>query len=147
MKTWIFDIDGTLANIEHRRHFVTSKPKNWPAFNAAMINDGVNEPVVEFLLQIFSSGGTIILASGRSEEQRLVTTQWLRNNNIPWHRLYMRAEKDYRSDDIVKEEILAQIRADGFEPFAVVDDRPQVVRMWRRNGIFVFDVNQSGEEF
>ncbi len=27
------------------------------------------------------------------------------------------------------------------------DDRPKVVRMWRRRGVFVFDVNQSGREF
>jgi len=29
----------------------------------------------------------------------------------------------------------------------VFDDRKRVVDMWRRNGIWVFDCNQSGQEF
>ena len=29
----------------------------------------------------------------------------------------------------------------------VFDDRPQVVKIWRKLGFFVFDVNQSGVEF
>ena len=36
-KVIVFDIDGTLANIEHRRAFVATKPKNWKAFTAALI--------------------------------------------------------------------------------------------------------------
>lgn len=47
----------------------------------------------------------------------------------------MRAAGDYRQDAIVKAEILEQILADGYEPFLVVDDRPQVVDMWRSYGI------------
>lgn len=41
----VFDIDGTLANIEHRLDYVRSKPKNWKAFDAGIPNDKVNEPV------------------------------------------------------------------------------------------------------
>jgi hydroxymethylpyrimidine pyrophosphatase-like HAD family hydrolase len=36
MKTIVCDIDGTVANIEHRRQYVATKPKNWKAFNAGM---------------------------------------------------------------------------------------------------------------
>jgi len=39
-KVICWDIDGTLANITHRRQFVASHPKNWPAFNRAMVKDG-----------------------------------------------------------------------------------------------------------
>lgn len=53
-------------------------------------------------------------------------------NDIP---LYMRTAGDKRPDDVVKEELLAKIRADGYEPFLVFDDRQRVVDMWRRNGI------------
>ena len=41
----VFDIDGTLANVEHRRQFVASKPKNWAAWNAAMDRDTVHSDV------------------------------------------------------------------------------------------------------
>ena len=36
MKAVIVDIDGTISDVEHRRHHLMAKPKNWKAFNAAM---------------------------------------------------------------------------------------------------------------
>ena len=45
-KVIVFDIDGTLANIEHRRAFVATKPKNWKAFNAGIVNDTPHEDIV-----------------------------------------------------------------------------------------------------
>ena len=146
-KCWIFDIDGTLADIEHRRHFVASKPKNWPAFNAAMVPDGVIPHTADLLRQQFAQGMGIVLCSGRGSDARGFTEQWLDENSIPYHALYMRAEKDYRSDYIVKSELLDRLRADGWNPQAVVDDRLSVCRMWMNRGLFVFCVNQGFVEF
>ena len=47
----------------------------------------------------------------------------------------MRAAGDYRADDIVKRELLATIRADGFEPVIAIDNRQRVVDMWREEGL------------
>ena len=54
---------------------------------------------------------------------------------LPDMPLYMRADGDFRSDDIIKAELLAKVRADGYEPIMAFDDRNQVVRMWRANGV------------
>ena len=136
--TIIFDIDGTLADCQHRVHFVRNKPKNWPAFNRAMKNDTPNWDIVYLLRTFYSDGLTILIASGRSEDDRAVTEKWL--NEVAkvqgmYDKLYMRASKDYRSDDIVKSEILDQMRADGYDPTIAVDDRQQVVNMWRNRGL------------
>lgn len=134
----IFDIDGTLANIEHRRHWVASKPKNWPAFNAAMSADLPNIEIVWMLKSFYTSGATIIVASGRSEDDREVTKNWLDNcagiKNM-YKKLYMRPSNDYRPDNIIKSEILDKIYHDGFNPIIAVDDRQQVVDMWRDRGL------------
>ena len=146
----VFDIDGTLANIEHRLDYVRSKPKNWKAFDAGIPNDKVNYPVAEVFHALRAAGNEIIFASGRNERSRDATMTWLQGNNLWDHRakLYMRKADDFRSDDIVKQEILDQIIIDyGKKPDMVFDDRKRVVDMWRRNGIWVFDCNQSGEEF
>lgn len=147
-----FDIDGTLAKIDHRLGFIRSKPKNWPAFNAGIPNDLVNEPVAKiyrhFALSPYSDA-TVILASGRSEEVRSLTEDWLRSNGLTgYQKLYMRKSKDYRSDDIVKDEIIDQIFEDFDKlPDLWFDDRPRVVRAVRKRGIFVFDVYQGEEDF
>jgi len=143
----VFDIDGTLANINHRLGYVRTKPKNWKAFDAGIPNDLVNTPV-QRVFQTLSTGNTIILASGRSDRTRKDTVNWLERNDLGnFDQLYMRKNGDFRSDDVIKKEILDQIIIDWGKPDMVFDDRPKVVNMWRENGIWVFDCNQSGKDF
>jgi hydroxymethylpyrimidine pyrophosphatase-like HAD family hydrolase len=147
----VFDIDGTLANIEHRLHHVRSKPKNWAAFDAGIPNDKVNLPVAEAFHSLRDAGHDIVFASGRNERSRDATVDWLDRKNfwcVDSSKLYMRKADDFRSDDIVKREMLDQIITDfGKKPDMVFDDRPRVVRMWRDAGIFVFNVYQGEEDF
>lgn len=140
----IFDVDGTLADISHRRHFVASKPKNFGAFNRAMVHDTPHYDIIELLNRHVVFGDRVLIASGRGEEDRNTTEKWLAIHNAnSYQRLYMRPAKDYRSDDIIKEEILAQMRLDGYDPKLVYDDRDQVVAMWRRNGIRCLQVAEG----
>jgi hypothetical protein len=145
-----FDIDGTLANIEHRLDYVRTKPKNWKAFDAGIPNDKVNQSVAMMFWALQEQEmHDIILASGRNERSRQATEQWLTHNALGgYQKLYMRKADDFRSDDIVKLEILDEIIADyGRKPDMVFDDRPRVVRAWRSQGIFVFNVYQGEEDF
>lgn len=149
MKIVIFDIDGTLANIDHRLHHVKDKPKNWPAFDKAIPDDEPVLPVVEVLKSLYRTPYPIMLCSGRSEQTRGRTVDWLDKHNIIDYvfQLRMREDGDYRADDIIKSEMLDGILADGYNPMMVFDDRPRVVNMWRDRGYYVFDCNQSGKDF
>lgn len=144
-----FDIDGTLANIEHRLDYVRSKPKNWKAFDAGIPNDIVNDPVASVFDAMVDAGHTVILASGRNDRSRQATVDWLTANSlVGYQKLYMRKADDFRSDDIVKQEILDQIIADyGKKPDMWFDDRPRVVKAIRSQGVFVFDVYQGKDDF
>lgn len=150
MSLIVFDLDGTLANIEHRLGYVRSKPKNWAAFDAGIPNDMVNLPVAEVYWSMADNkSNSIIFASGRSDKTRSDTETWLRKHiGSEWQKLYMRKEGDYRSDDIVKNEIIDEIVEDyGCLPDMWFDDRPRVVKAVRARGIFVFDVYQGEEDF
>lgn len=141
-KIVVFDIDGTLANVEHRRQFVATRPKNWAAWNAGMANDTVHEDI-KWMLDSFRCRDVfteIILCSGRGEETRAVTEQWLSDNDIYFSALFMRKAKDYRKDSIVKIELLQQIREQWGEPFLWLDDRTQVVEAIRAEGVRVLQV-------
>lgn len=61
----IFDMDGTLADINHRRHFVERKPKDWNSFYEGMIGDTPIQPVVMMAQLLKSAGHRIIIATGR----------------------------------------------------------------------------------
>lgn len=144
----VFDIDGTLAKIDHRLHHIQKKPKDWVSFDSGILEDEVNEPVESVLFAMYRSRHTILLASGRNERSRQRTEEWLDAHGLNlYDKLYMRPANDYRCDSIVKKEILDQIIVDYGKPDMAFDDRPRVVNMWRENGIFVFDVYQGKDDF
>ena len=136
MKTIIFDVDGTLADIEHRRVLLEGDRPDWTRFNARMGDDTPNVPIVTLYKTLWNSGDfRIEIVTGRNEAFRKVTETWLTWNEIPFTRVTMRADKDQRADHIIKQEILNAFLAEGHEIAFTVDDRQQVVDMWRRNGI------------
>ena len=106
---FICDIDGTVADLTHRRHWVQDKPKNWKAFKEGILDDTPIEWVIQTVLYLQKQGLEMIMCSGRGEEQREVTEKWLTNHGLYPVKLYMRTEGDYRSDDIIKSELLDQI--------------------------------------
>jgi hypothetical protein len=74
MLTALFDIDGTLAKIDHRRPLVVGKKADWKSFNSLMGDDLPNEPVVDLYRALWESKSyELILVSGRGEEFRSVT--------------------------------------------------------------------------
>ena len=147
--TIICDLDGTLTNCEHRVHHVRNQPKDWDAFYAGVRKDEVNYPVLAVLDRFICYGPikyNIIFCSGRPERCREDTIWWLREVTHIWHsptmQLFMRKDEDYRADNIVKEEILHK-HIDKSRVLFVLDDRQQVVDMWRRNGLVCFQVAQG----
>jgi len=139
-KVIVFDIDGTIANVDHRRHWVATKPKNWAAWNAGMANDTVHEDIVEMMDLFADKDYQIVLCSGRGDDTRAVTEKWLADNDIPYKALFMRRAGDYRKDSIVKVELLQQIRQWHGDPFIWFDDRTQVVDAIRDAGVRVCQV-------
>ena len=136
MKTIIFDIDGTLADLNGRENFLHNGKKDWESFNANMDKDLPNTPVVELYRTLYNSKQyELILVSGRQERFRKVTETWLTWHQIPFDTLLMRANTDFRHDCEVKQDILKTLQAQGKEILLAVDDRQSVVDMWRANGI------------
>lgn len=200
----IFDLDGTLADCEHRRHFVDPEKNpefshrcnprgqenmqelsgwyhletnrkfkpDWKSFYEACDKDTPIQPVIRILRDIqftFPECEEIQIWSGRCESVRIKTHSWIFahtgfepcrdtvkmrpiGDNTPDDQL-----KEKWLDDLIRKNIKEQFslnenpdpkKYDGCHGIELVfDDRPKVVRMWRRRGIFVFDVNQSGKEF
>jgi predicted secreted acid phosphatase len=145
----IVDLDGTLSNSEHRQHYMQGEKKNWPAFYSELVNDPPNFDILHLIKLLHKDGAEIIYCSGRPEEYRELTLAWLKKfgaptndayPELPEYPLYMRKDKDYRADYIVKLELLKQMKADGYNPNFAFDDRDQVVKAWRSVGIRTLQV-------
>ena len=151
-KWFIFDLDGTLADIEARRQLAKDAAKpgkkmNWDTFfNPSNIGlDKPNYAVIKMAQILAESGHMIAIFSGRSQKMAWVTKSWLVKNNVPWCMLKMRPTKG--QDAFTPDDQLKQMWLDDFADnvgkdniLGVFDDRNKVVDMWRKNGLTCFQV-------
>ena len=145
----IVDMDGTLANIEERVKIAVSKKTvndrrmNWDVFldPEVMRNlDTPNNDVVLLTRSLAETGHRIVITSARNERHRQVTEWQLQTWQVPYIKLHLRADDDFRPDAIVKSEILEKIKNEGFNPTVAIDDRNQVVENWRKLGLKCWQV-------
>ena len=156
------DIDGTIADCEHRRHHVTGKKKDFESFYAEQYMDGAIKTTVAVLEALTRTRYGLIFVSARPEKYRKDTEEWLaswvyllvKNSVLDEQRikyvkdiqdweclgLLMRPEGDYRADHIVKEEIYLNRIKPHYNVFMVLDDRQKVVDMWRKHGLICHQV-------
>ena len=127
----IFDLDGTLANIQHRRPLVESEPKQWREFYAACPADTVNEAVAAALFAYRNFEYEIWIVSGRSNEVQAETDAWLREHGLTPDELLMREARDHQPDHKLKQSWLRSGIIPKERVLCVYDDRSSVVAMWR----------------
>ena len=137
---YIFDIDGTLADLSHRLHFITGEKKDWTGFYAAADGDKLIPEVVQIAIALRHNNHKIIYSTGRSEEIRDLTEEWLEYAGLPCGEVFMRREGDHREDSVVKAELLDAIIEMFGSVAGVFEDRQQVVDMYRARGPRVFQV-------
>lgn len=139
-KAIIFDIDGTIADTAHRAQH--ARDKNWDKFFAGIEHDEPKTPIVDLLKMYHEAGYKILLLTGRGEEYRRQTVDWLEKQELLSlvTTLYMRPKKDFRHDEVIKEEIYNMMISHNFNIDAVYEDRDRVVEMWRRIGLTCLQV-------
>lgn len=141
-KCVVMDIDGTLANAEHRIHLLPVNRREtgvapsqcWEEFFAEAGSDEVIEEI-KILNNLMFGEYTVFACTGRAEKDRQMTVEWLEKHEIQFDFLFMRADGDHRKDTEVKKEMLDRIRSLNFEPLFAVEDRKSVTQMWRENGV------------
>lgn len=139
----IFDLDGTLANIDHRTHFVRGK-RDWKSFFAACVDDLPVPHVIASFHAHMAAGHRVRIWSGRSDIVRAETEDWLSDAGIdPCYLEHMRAADDNTPDVELKRYWLNQAE---HRPDLVYDDRQRVVDMWRAEGVPCFQVVANWED-
>jgi len=149
-KVIFVDIDGTLSNLDHRLHYIQQEEKDWDSFFDSVIGDSVREPIRDWVNNLYDAGYYILVVTGRSGTTFKDTERWLLlHARLKYHFLVSRGVDDRRPDDQVKEGFLKAFDnhygKDRIE--FVIDDRPRVVEMWKKNGLKVYPVSDRDGEF
>lgn len=161
-KLYVFDLDGTLADLTHRLHYVRKpwsaaeerqahpehilieiqnwKP-NWDKFFEEVDKDKPVQWVID-LLDVLRHKGDILILSGRSDASETKTREWLKKHGVQYDYLQMRPAKNHKPDYLLKKWMLEDfLRDKDFQVQFIVDDRQVVVDMWRKNGYNVLQCN------
>lgn len=127
---WLCDIDGTLALKGDR------SPYDWSRVG----EDAPNKPVIT-VARALAARSSLIFMSGRMEQCRDATQLWLHTHlcirhpdqtiHLCRYPLLMRKDGDMRPDRVVKRELYEGHVKGLYEVEGVLDDRDQVVKMWR----------------
>ena len=131
-KAIICDLDGTLALMRDRNPYDAS----------TCDEDDLNESVAAVLRNFYKNGYQIILVSGREDRFIQPTICFLEKHSIFYHQLLMRKAKDMRKDSTIKREIFNNEIAGKYYIEFILDDRNQVIDMWRKElNLPCFQVN------
>jgi uncharacterized HAD superfamily protein len=130
-KAIIVDIDGTLAKMNGRGPF------EWGRVG----EDKVNHPV-KTVVDAMKKTHVVIIFSGRDGVCRTETINWLNDNRIHYAKLFMRQEGNNEKDAVIKRRLFDTYIAGNYDIEFVLDDRNQVVDMWRKDlGLTCFQVD------
>ncbi|MBO0676893.1 AAA family ATPase [Mycolicibacterium sp. S2-37] len=136
----IVDIDGTVAHMTGRSPYDYSR-----------VSEDVVDPIIRDLVNHMDNQGYwVLFVSGRDHTCREDTEQWLNDNGIWWDHLFMRpaGAKDERGNKLpdykVKHDLFNQNIRGKWDVKFVLDDRDQVVELWRKMGLKCLQV-QPGD--
>lgn len=136
----LVDIDGTLAHIDG------DNPRS-PYDASRAMEDVLDDAVSVLTSMCYQHGYRVIVLTGRHSGHLQVTKDWLAANGVEYDEIHCRDEEDTRADYIVKKELFEQHVKDKYNVKFVVDDRPQVCRMWRSLGLKTLQVGDPHHEF
>ena len=119
---WIADVDGTLAEKSPTRDI----------YDYTRLHEDTPIAHTVTVLQKLAADASIIVLSGRTDDCRDETANWLRANGVPFTELHMRRTGDGRPDYKMKTEIFDEHIRHRFHVLGVFDDRLSVCRAWAR---------------
>lgn len=135
----IVDLDGTLCNVGHRKHF--AEQKDWKSFYENMIYDQPNQWCLALLKRFWPD--EIIFITGRPEQYRPQTMEWLTKIGYEKSPVFMRTDGDHRQDSEVKVEIYKEHIQPYHRVSFCIEDRTQVVQAWRALGLVCLQCDEG----
>jgi hypothetical protein len=120
----VFDIDGVVADVRHRLHHLTRRPKDWAGFFRAAADDPPLAAGID-LARDLAMRHEIVWLTGRPDWIRAATRDWLLAQGLDAGSLHMRSSGDRRPAAQYKLDVLRRLAPAQIAAF--VDDDDEVV--------------------
>jgi hypothetical protein len=137
----LFDIDNTLADMDHRLHYMDREVVDWDEFEDEAVYDQPIRPSIMCAQAWNAMGKQVWCWSGRRERIRGITETWLRFHGVPYTQLLLKPDEEETPAALVKLRWLTQSPVPQERVICAFDDDPRVVKVLREKGkIQVFQV-------
>jgi len=133
----VFDIDGVLANADHRQHLLQPTGggrKDWKTFFSRAGDDALIDEVARLTMLLAPSLRRVLLTA-RPITIRDLTVEWLNRHDVAWDLLIMRPEREFSPSPVAKRHAVRELRAHGFELLLAFDDDRRNVDMFHDEGV------------
>ena len=140
-KAIIVDVDGTIAT-----HYTAYGDQIREHHDyGQVINDRPIWSIINLVRMLYDQGFTILVTTGRMDRpgDREDTTAWLEKYDVPFNKLIMRKDRDFRPDNEAKLDLYEEFIEGEYDIEFVLDDRDRVVNMWRSIGLKVLQVAEG----
>ena len=138
-KIVICDIDGTVANNDHRQHLLKGF-KTWDLFFNALDKDTPILEVIEYVLKLHSNGKKIVFITGRPERFRKPTLRWLSRYFDFELNVFMRGNDDIRHKKLVKKDIFTE-NFNSEQIYIAIENDFELIGLWKSLGLQVKEIN------
>lgn len=108
-----------------------------------MADDALSEWCYEIAESLAQKDVAVFYVTGRPEEWRRVTEDWLARHECPLGTLFMRADENYDPDYLIKQAIYHCEIRDHYDVLFVIEDRARVVEMWRQEGLVALQCDRG----
>lgn len=131
----IFDLDGVIADAEHRQHFLHMDAPDWDGF----YDSAARDPVLEHgraLVNAISREHLVVVLTGRIEAVSVMSRAWLDDHGVRWDVFISRPEDDDDTRHVLdyKREELIRLGSLGYRVDVAIDDNRKIVAMYREMG-------------
>lgn len=138
----LFDIDGTLADCNHRLEHVTNGKSDWKKFFDEMDKDMPIPAIITLYHNLRANvENYIVICTGRPITHSEITINWLAERGITFDLICFRSQGDYRPDMIVKQEMLEKLSQEhGWAPDLAIDDSERCVALYKELSITTLQI-------
>ena len=138
-KIVICDIDGTIANNDHRQHFLEGK-KDWDGFFSKLNKDLPIYSVIKKVIELHKQGKKIIFLTGRPEKYVHSTELWLKEHFDFSFEIISRQNNDRRNKISVKMEMFEK-NLNKKDVYLVIENDLDLLKMWDGLGMKTLNAN------
>lgn len=143
----LFDLDGTLADHDHRLPLINPKAKarkDFEQYHEALGEDGVIVPIAQLFVELHALGFSMQVATGRPERYKARTLDWFRAQGLPQPKeIHMRGDQNNESQPEHKRHIANCLGPQKI--WMAIDDEPEVCLAYAELGILALMVGRPAK--